>query len=156
MHPHHKINLQRLQHLHQATPDCVVFFLGGSLPGTCILHLWILHLFGMIARLEDSHILHKHDRHILFNPENNNVSKSWFTELRYISQPYGLPGPSPCPTNTSRSLIGRLHVLDWWQIKLRGEAQHLDSLEFIKPSYMSLKDSLPCNLYGQLLRALLS
>ena len=49
IHQHHKINLQRLQRLHQATPDCVVFFLGGILPETGILHLRMLGLLGMIA-----------------------------------------------------------------------------------------------------------
>ena len=147
IHHHHKVNLQRLQRLHQATPECVVFFLGGSLPGTGILHLRMLSLLGMIARLGDDHILHKHGRHTLLNQENNNVSKSWFTEMRCICKDYKLPDPllvlqSPPGVYYWKNLT-KSKVLDWWQIKLRGEADHLDSLEYFKPSFMSLSTPHP-------------
>ena len=36
-----------------------------------------------------------------------------------------------------------MFVLDWWQIKFRGEAEHLDSLEYFKPAYMSLSTPHP-------------
>ena len=60
LHHHYKTNLQRLQRLHQATPECVVMFLAGSLPLTGILHLRELGLLGMIARLGPDNILHQH------------------------------------------------------------------------------------------------
>ena len=51
VHHHHKINLERLLKLHRNTPECVVMFLAGSLPVTALLHLRMLSLLGMIARL---------------------------------------------------------------------------------------------------------
>ena len=58
VHHQHKVNLQRLQRLCLATLECVVMFLGGSIPATGILHPRILGLFGMIARLGPENILH--------------------------------------------------------------------------------------------------
>ena len=41
---HHKVHLQRLQKLHRGTPECVVMFLGGTLPASALLHLRMLSL----------------------------------------------------------------------------------------------------------------
>ena len=60
VHHYYKLHLQRLQRLHQATPECVVMFLAGSLPATGILDLRILGHLGMIARLGPGNILHQH------------------------------------------------------------------------------------------------
>ena len=49
IHLPYKTDLQRLQRLHQATPECVVMFLAGSLPATALLHLRILGLLGMMS-----------------------------------------------------------------------------------------------------------
>ena len=49
----HKNNLQRLMKLHEKTPDCVIYFLAGSLPCAAILHLRQLSLFRMICHLKD-------------------------------------------------------------------------------------------------------
>ena len=48
---HYKVSLERLQRLHKATPDVVVYFLGGSLLLPALLHIRQLTLLGMIGRL---------------------------------------------------------------------------------------------------------
>ena len=57
LHHYHKVHLQRLQRLHQASPECVVMFLAGSLPATGLLDLKILSILGMMARIGPSNIL---------------------------------------------------------------------------------------------------
>ena len=128
---HNTVYLQRLQRLHQATPECVVMFLAGSLPATALLHLRILGLLGMILRLGPDSILHRHGCHVLLNSKKENVSKSWFTNARLLSQKYGLPDPllilqSP-PLHNSWKRRTKAKVLDWWQEKYRGKAELLDS-----------------------------
>ena len=75
LHHYQKVHLQRLQRLHQATPECVVMFLAGSLPATGILDLRILSLLGMIARLGPNNILHQHGLNILLNQDGSNTAK---------------------------------------------------------------------------------
>ena len=50
---HLKDTYLNIQKLHKNTPRPVVHFLGGSLPGTAVVHLRMLTLFGMVARLRD-------------------------------------------------------------------------------------------------------
>ena len=66
---------QNLQKLMPNTPACVVAFLGGTLPGTAVLHLKQLGIFGMVTRMKGS-LLWKHGLHILSTarPQAN----SWF------------------------------------------------------------------------------
>ena len=147
VHHYYKVHIQRLQRLHQATPECVVMFLAGSLPATGILDLKILGHLGMIARLGSDHILHQHGRHTLLNDDKNNINRSWFANIRSLCQQYNLPDPvlvlqSP-PTHSYWKSLTKSKVLDWWQTNLRGVAQHLDSLEFFKPSFMSLSTPHP-------------
>ena len=147
LHHHNKVYLEQLQRLHQATPECVVMFLAGSLPVTGLLHLRMLTLLGMIARLGPDNILQQHGRHVLLNIDGKNVSNFWFASMRSICQQYSLPDPllvlqSP-PTTYQWKTLTKSKVLDWWQIKLRGEAQHLDSLIFFNPKYMSLSTPHP-------------
>ena len=116
-------------------------------PGTALLHLRMLTLLGMIARLGPDNILQQHGRHVLLNIAGENVNKSWFASMRSICQQYSLPDPllvlqSP-PTTYQWKTLTKSKVLDWWQIKLRGEAQHLDSLIFFNPKYMSLSTPHP-------------
>ena len=59
LHHHYKLNLERLQKLHRASPEPVVCFLGGSLPLTALLHLRQLSLLIMIAHLGPDHVLHQ-------------------------------------------------------------------------------------------------
>ena len=122
-------------------------FLAGSLPLTGLLHLRMFSLLGMIARLGPENILHIHGRHILLNLGHNNVEKSWFSGIRSLSQQYSLPDPlltlqSP-PTKYQWKTLTRSKVLDWWQIKLRGEADLLPSLLHFRPAFMSLSSPHP-------------
>ena len=147
VHHYYKVHLQRLQRLHQATPECVVMFLAGSLPATGILDLRILGHLGMIARLGPGNILHQHGRHILLNPTGSNTTRSWFVNARSLCQQYDLPDPllilqSP-PTHSQWKRMTKCKVIDWWQRKLRGTADHLDSLDFFKPDFMSLSSPHP-------------
>ena len=48
---HFKMKLQNLQKLYDRIPRSVVYFLGGSLPSTALLHMKQLTLFSMITRL---------------------------------------------------------------------------------------------------------
>ena len=83
LHQHFKQNLERLMKLHRNTPECVVMFLAGSLPATAILHLRMLTLLGMIARLGEKNILHQHARTVLLSHRHEN-KKSWFIGIRII------------------------------------------------------------------------
>ena len=56
---HHKVIISNIQRLLPCTPRSVIFFLAGSLPGTALLHLRQLSIFGMICRLPEN-ILHIH------------------------------------------------------------------------------------------------
>ena len=147
IHHYHKVHLQRLQRLHQATPECVVMFLAGSLPSSGILHLRILGHLGMIARLGPSNILHQHGRHTLLADNGKKTNKSWFVSTRSLCKQYDLPDPllvlqSP-PIHTYWKRVTKLKVLDWWQQKYRGNALLLSSLQFFKPDFMSLSTPHP-------------
>ena len=61
---HVKDTLSNLQKLLPKTPPCVVYFLGGHLPASALLHLRQLSLFSMVCRLETS-ALHKVCEHQL-------------------------------------------------------------------------------------------
>ena len=93
IHHHHKLTLERLQRLHQATPESVVMFLAGSLPVTGILHLRMLGLLGMIARLGPNHILHQHGQHVLSSISTRKASNSWFLKVKMLTNKYNLPDP---------------------------------------------------------------
>ena len=60
---HHKDTLRSMQRVLQNTPQTVTCFLTGSLPGTAILHLRQMTIFGMITRLGGS-LLHDHAMNI--------------------------------------------------------------------------------------------
>ena len=147
IHHYHKLTHERLQRLFPATPECVVMFLAGSLPATAILHLRMLGLLGMIARLGPSNILHQHGRHILLSVSPDSSSKSWFLSLRLLANQYNLPDPlltlqSP-PTKSKWKSLCKSRVLDHYEQKLRAEAEHLDSLLYFKPGFMSLNSPHP-------------
>ena len=87
---YYRVSLCRLQKLPPTTPDCVVFFLGGILPATALIHLRQLGLLGMIARMEETSPLQKLGRKVLLS---NHKTRSWFVQLRDISEKYKLPDP---------------------------------------------------------------
>ena len=141
---HYKETLRSLQRLFACTPRPVTYFLAGSLPGSALLHLRQLSLFGMICRLPGS-ILNKHARNILSSATPS--FKSWFSEIRDLCLLYNLPHPlnlltSPPPKEPFKKLI-KSHVTDYWEQTLRAEASPLTSLEFFKPSFMSLSKPHP-------------
>ena len=135
------MNIQRLL---PCTPRPVICFLAGSLPGTALLHLRQLTIFGMICRLPEN-ILHTHACNIFGSLTPS--SKSWFLKIRELCLQYILPHPlqllnSPPPKETFKNLIKK-HVINYWEQVLRLEASVLDSLVFFKPIFMSLTTPHP-------------
>ena len=141
---HHRVTLCRLQKLAKTTPDCVVYFLAGSLPSTALIHIRQLGLLGMLARLGENSILHQIGRKVLLSTVK---SRSWFLQVRTISQQYDLPDPllilqSPPAKETWKKLT-KAKVTSWWEERLRGEASLLSSLTYFRPAYMSLNSPHP-------------
>ena len=138
---HLKNTLQNLQKLLQKTPRCVVYFLGGQLPGEAQLHMRQLSIFGMICCLQDS-VLHKLAVFIFTSAKPS--SGSWFLHIQDLLLLYCLPQPlellhSSMSKPRFKSLV-KSHVIDYWEHQLRQEASNPDltSLSFFKPSFMSL------------------
>jgi hypothetical protein len=134
-----KAVLQNLQKLMDRTPACVVYFLGGSLPGTAILHLRQLNLFGMLARQEDT-ILQTHGKHVLTSARS--TASSWFQKVRDNCLIYQLPHPlaildQPLSKQKFNRLV-KARVTDHWEVKLRSKAAALTSAPYFKPQFMSL------------------
>jgi hypothetical protein len=144
VHRHHRLTLCRLQKLPSTTPDCVVFFLAGSLPATGLIHLRQLGLLGMIARLGENSILQQLGRQVLLS---NGRGKSWFLQVRTISEQYNLPDPllvlQTPPSKHSWKALCKSRIISWWEVRLRGEAILLPSLKYFYPSYMSLTTPHP-------------
>ena len=141
---HHKETAEHLMRLHPRTPQCVVAFLAGSLPGTALFHLRMFSIFGMICRSSDS-LLHRHAIHVLISSKPS--SKSWFVSLRDLSLQYNLPHPlallqSP-PSKESHKRLVKQHVIDYWEVNLRTKASALLSLTYFHPNYMSLSSPHP-------------
>ena len=79
--PRIKETLEQLMRLHPRTPQCVVSFLSGCLPGTALLHQRMLSLFAMICDLKEN-VLHKHAQQVLVEAKTS--SKSCFIVVRDI------------------------------------------------------------------------
>ena len=144
VHHHHKVNLERIMKLHQSSPECVVMFLAGSLPATALIHLRMLGLLGMIARLGPGNILHQHGVNVLLSAK---PVKSWFTSIRSVCQQYNLQDPllslqSPLSKLSWRALT-KSKVIDVWETKLRAQVEFLPSMKYFKPAYMSLSSPHP-------------
>ena len=141
---HIKETQEKLMRLHPRTPQCVVSFLAGCLPGRALLHQKILSIFGMICVLKDS-ILHCHAKQVLVNAKPS--SRSWFVGVRDICLQYGLPHPlellnSERTKENIKSQVKK-HIVDFWERKLRADAATLSSLEYFHPQYMSLTSAHP-------------
>jgi hypothetical protein len=76
-----KVTLQRQQKLRDTTPECVVMFLGGHLPGKALLHLRLLSIYGMVFRLSGS-VIHKVADYQLTIAMP--ASGSWFLQIRKL------------------------------------------------------------------------
>ena len=143
---HVKETTENLLKLHPKTPEPVVFFLAGRLPGEAVLHLKQLTLFGMICRL-NGNILHNIAVQVLTGLSQSN--KNWFADLRDICYQYNLPHPLTLlkdpPTKESFKLLCKSNVTDFWQEKLRKHADTLreKSLKFFNPYFMSLSQPHP-------------
>ena len=136
---HYSETLRCILRLHKKTPRCVTFFLAGSLPGSALIHLRQLSIFGMICRLQNN-VLHHHAVNIFTSKTYS--PKSWFSQIRSYCVQYGLPHPvdlltSPPTKSTFKNLV-RKKIVSYWEENLRCEALQLRSLAFFKPSYMSL------------------
>ena len=125
--------------LHDKTPDCVISFLSGSLPGSALLHLRQLSLFGMISRLGDN-ILRTIAIDMLVEAKPNCLS--WFQQIRNLTILYGLPHPlkilEDAPTNLAYKRCCKQKILVYWRNKLQLGASKLRSLKYLKPQYLSL------------------
>ena len=129
--------------LHDKTPDCAVYFLAGSLPGTALLHLRQLSLFSMICHLEGS-ILKSLLTNILI--EAKPAANSWIQKVKDICIQYQLPHPlhllkSPMPKPRFKTLC-KQKVSEHWHNKLSQEAD-LPSLAYLQPSFLSLSSPHP-------------
>ena len=74
-------------------------------------------------------------------------SNSWFHQIRNLCLKYSLPHPatllSTPPTKEAYKSLVKKHVVNYWELLLRSEAESLPSLEFFHPSYMSLSTPHP-------------
>ena len=132
--------------LHNKTPRCVVLFLAGSLPASALLHLRQVGLFSMICRSG-------YRNGILFNyaidyfESKSQRKSSWFSQIVRICEKYSLPSPLSLlrhpPDKESFKIFAKKRVLSYWEDLLRTESSSLKSLQFIKPSYMSLSRPHP-------------
>ena len=134
----HKRTLQNIIKLSTNSPSSLVHFVAGSLPGSAILHLRQLSLFGMVCRLPTDP-LHHHAVHVLLTSSS---PTSWFSQVRGLLQQYKLPHPllllhNPPAKEAFKNLV-KSKVLDYWETKLRSEAEFLPSLSYFHPQFMSL------------------
>ena len=139
LHQHFKVTIVRLLRLPQNTPESFVMLLAGSLPLTGLLHLAMLTLLGMVARLGASGVLNRMGRHALLTAGN---SRSWFIQVRHITEKYGLDDPllvlqQPLPKARWKSTC-RAAVTKYWLAQYRGEAENLDSLQHFRYNFFSL------------------
>ena len=136
---HYKKTISNIQRLLPRTPQSVIYFLAGRLPGHALLHMRQLSNFGMICRLTNN-ILHNHANNIF---SFKTISKkSWFHRIRELCLQYQLPHPqellnNPPKKEKFKSLIKK-HILSYWEKVLRAEAAPLSSLIYFKPDFMSL------------------
>ena len=141
---HFKSTLNRLMKLPDKTPDPVIYFLAGTPPIKAHIHRRQLSLFGMITRLPNN-ILHKTATTILLS--SSDTSKSWFISIRLLCDKYSLPSPlillkNP-PTKHSFNKLVKSRILYYWEKHLRSVAVSKSSLEYFKPSFMSLATPHP-------------
>ena len=134
-----KRTLQNIMKLSVSSPPSLVHFVAGSLPGTAILHLRQLSLFGMVCRLMNDP-LHQHAVQVLLT--SSSTAQSWFIQVRNLLLQYHLPHPlhllhTPPPKLQFKKLV-KSRVLDFWELKLRSEASFLPSLPYFQPEFLSL------------------
>ena len=136
--------LRKLMRLYKKTPRSVIYFLAGSLPGSALLHIRQLSLFGMICRLKNS-ILHHHA--LNFFSFTTVCRRSWFDQIRRWCLMYGLPHPSSLlslpPDRLAYKKLIKSKVTDYWEQVLRAESESLKSLAFFNTNFLSLSSISP-------------
>ena len=134
-----KDTLSNLQKLMPRTPASVVYFLGGQLPATALLHIRQLTIFGMVCHQTNS-ILHEASEHQLVTSKHSNGS--WIMQIRELCLQYSLPSPLSLlqlpPPKTKYKRLVKSHIIDFWELKFRADAAPLDSLLYFNPNFMSL------------------
>ena len=141
---HHSETLRKLLRLLKNTPRCVIYFLSGCLPGAALMHMRQFSLFGMICRLSNN-ILNQY----AFNyfSEADQFKTSWFRQIGDLCLQYNLPQPLSLLQNpldkTAMKLLVKKKVTDYWESKLRSEAESLKSLYYFNPNFMSLRRTHP-------------
>ena len=135
---HHFELLLSLLRLLPGTPHPVIYFLAGSLPGEALIHLRQLSLLGMISRMPGS-ILHQYATEVY---TARGTAWSWFHQVRDLCLSYQLPHPltlltTPRSKEAFKNLVKK-HVVNFWELKLRADAEPLTSLKYFKPEFMSL------------------
>ena len=136
---HIKETTERLLKLHPKTPEPVVFFLAGRLPGETLLHIKQLTLFGMICRLPGN-ILNNIAHHLL--TYSSQGSRHWFANIRTLCFKYNHPHHllllrEPPSKHKFKSMI-KANVIDVWLQFLHAHSASLKSLKNFKPQFMSL------------------
>ena len=138
------VTKQNLLKLYSSTPEPVVFFLAGSLPGEAVFHQKQLTLFGMICRLPGN-ILHEIAVQLL--TVESQTSKSWFSDIRVLCFTYSLPHPllllREPPSKEQFKHLVKYNVTNFWQDKMHAHCDTLSSLRYFHPQYMSLQRPHP-------------
>ena len=89
---HHKETVRQLLRLPPKTPQVILYFLAGSIPGEGLVHLRQLSLLGMIRGLSGS-LLNRICLQVFYKPTRYQ-SFSWFHQVRNICLKYLLPHSS--------------------------------------------------------------
>ena len=135
----YKKTLQNILKLPSTSPASLIYFTAGSLPGTAIVHLRQLSLFGMLCRLPEDPLNH-HGQQVFLN--TTKYQHSWFMQIRSLLKQYKLPHPIYFMTTAlSKEAYKKLiksKVIDFWEDKLRAEASFLPSLRLFLTPYFSL------------------
>ena len=111
----HRQTLNSILRLYPKTPRAVIYFLAGTLPGSALLHLRQLSLFGMISRMSDN-ILRQHAFNLF---QSKTIAKSsWFDQIRRWCLMYELPHPldfllHPPSKQDFRTLVKKKVVCYW-------------------------------------------
>ena len=144
LHSHYRTTIRQILRLPKNSPECFIMLLAGTLPLTALLHLRMLTLLGMIARLGPAGILNRVGRHALLTATNRH---SWFVAVRKVSQKYGLQDPllvlQQPPTRGRWKATCRSAVTAWWLGHFRGQAAILSSLKYCKYHFFSLSTPHP-------------
>ena len=137
---HYRDCLRSLLRLLKGTPRGIIYFLAGSLPGTALLHLKQLSLFGMITR-KDGCVLNQHAINI-FSCQTI-PRTSWFYKIRDLCILYNLPHPScmlASPMTKSQfKKFTKSGVISYWETLLREEVSCIRSAPFFNAQFMSLR-----------------